>query len=341
MAFFLFLFTTQIFAKIEYLEAPQVFHHFEMLSLWRTDYPVAIRNDFQKRFEFTEVDKIKFDQYILLRKKFMKEVKLKAEDHLFPGPDIESDQFAEAFLSSKSVAEAFSKLKKILSQGEMDFLLNFVKTYQVKTNFYLAESARFKEILGKWKKPLEALKAVSHSKRVARFMGVKLTRKHPLKVFLVWWPESSIPSTFQVGDYSFLRVNPLKVDEFLRPEMLTEAMIESLIRRIPKEARDNYQKLAEKECQFPAKMVKEHVFFRPMIIGLGRMIPLQIANRKTFQPLEKWSVNPWISLMAKMARGQFRATERNSGGVGGDFLKGMLLACQEVSQIPSLFPSES
>ena len=66
--------------------------------------------------------------------------------------------------------------------------------------------------------------------------------------------------------------------------MLTEAMIENLIRRIPKESRDNYQKLVQKECQVPEKMNKEHVFFRPMIIGLGRMIPLQIKNRKSFRP---------------------------------------------------------
>ena len=95
------------------------------------------------------------------------------------------------------------KLKKFLSQGEMEFLVSFFKRYQEQTNFYLAESKRFNEILQKWKKPLKDLKSDSHGKRVAKFFGVKVTKKTPINVFLVWWRESAIPSTFQVGDSSF------------------------------------------------------------------------------------------------------------------------------------------
>jgi hypothetical protein len=329
-----------------YSEAADQLHLSDQISLWHTSFRTTFRDHWQTRFGFSQVDKRWFDGFAAIRRKYHPQMITQASGgqnqqapSLFSAAEIEGDVVADAFFTSATIDQALAKLRDSISREEHQYLSDFFSQYRARFQEIIGESEAFRRGLPRLQSGMTSFRLDLHLRRVETYLGVE---PHPqlgpeaYRSYLVWWPPQARSEVAQVGSYILLRTHPLSHYENMGPEVVIEAAVRGVFRRLSTERRASLERDFRLACRPPEGILDAQVIELPLTLALSRLYFEEETKRRQFFITKEWSGHPWVSLMAKLIYPEVRRAMTANEPLDTEGLSRMSSMCRELNAFKAL-----
>ncbi len=319
--------------KLYYSEATDVFNLMDHVSNFRFNKLPIYRQQWERKFPISLEEQNLFKRYIQLRHKYYKSRKLEGFDQnklLFTHQFIpQFDFIADCFYTSRSVAEAFKKLRKKLKPEELKFLTTFYKHFQKKIGFFLKESTQFSQKLKALNKEIKKYKLQQTIKKMANFLGVA-KRNMQFNMQFVWWPSEQGPLVTYGHNVVLLHYNPISQTDAIDIKQIAEMVMRAVIYRMPFNLKQNLSKRFFQECK-PQGINYENILERPLMVLAGAIYAEKnIKKKKEFNLFEHWDDNPWVNAYVKMIFPALEQAFSRKENISVSFIQNAAAACSEL-----------
>ncbi len=340
MVLFVFL-CSAAFGKVsieaKYREAGNAFDILDCVSGW-WDFSFcndggSYQEEWKKRFSISNDDKVLFNQYDALRKKYFQGLGLPKQEFI---PDdgifakrasLTEDLVAPAFYSSNSLDEAYSKLSKIIDEADLKFLQAFHNHFRPKLQTLLNESKAFKKAAESLNRELQDKRYQKFFKKVSSYYGIQLDIEY--EVLFSWWPPIERDNASPTGQYLVLRKNPIKHLSWDDKDIVFHEVVHTISARQPQEKKYSLSKKFLENCPVEARMPRGHILEEPLAVAIGQIYFLSLFHPGSIRWESKLYSKPWISSFAKVIYPLIKEEIESGKKFSADTAAGLGKLCNE------------
>jgi hypothetical protein len=326
--------------SVSYSEAADVFEIMDHVSLWSTHLSPAIRRHWEKKFgPIGGEDLNMINKYIAIRRKsdinyasYIKETS--PEISLFGNTGIDKVPFSMAFYNSKSVGEALKRASPFFNGEDYKFLTSFYKHFLPKIKELVKESTSFKAHIGNYNRALKKVHADKILKRLAAFLGLKISAKTGLKYLVTWWPPEEEPLYEARGNFIMLRYHPLSGAKVWKGQTLLQAGVETFMANMTPNQKSNSAKIFNRHC------VGRTIEFNDAMETLwSKVLPEKWSMKKKFTLYKTWHKDIFSDLYTKLLFPLVEESLASRQNIEGNFIHQAATLCAELHSLatpPSL-----
>lgn len=324
--------------QIVYSASADIFEIMDNVSGWWEGFTEdGYKSYWLKRFGINKKDEAFFETYSNLRAKYYNDPDQKPRDPMKNRNGLFStigsasaDPLAEAFHTSNSLEESFNKLKSLITEEELLFLIDFYKNFESRYVKLITESEQgFKIGIEKVNKTLSQQGIQDYFFQVAKFYNVKRPLKY--RVLYVWWPPLNRTQASPSGSNLIMRYNPVLHGHSDASDVVAHEIVHSISSNQDLDQKKQITKSFIKKCPESINIRKYRILEEPMAVVFGQLI----FNQKFFP--EKFNItsnlynSEWINSMARLL--YLPLLKRFEGGesISDGFINDAALMCMDLT----------
>lgn len=318
---------------MQYSEATDVFEIMDNISMWQKGSRQSYLKHWKTLGDTQSKDHKLISEYVALRKKYTKKQRI-SQTVIFSSAEYYPSFFEQAFYSSKSIQQAFLKLKKNkrFKNKDLNFLKKFYQHFKPRISLMVKESALFRSQLKKISKIFKKKRAVKTLGHAASFFGHK-KKKKKLKLLFVWWPKKQDPIVDIKGDYLILRFNPLTALQDISIEDIMVIAVEGFMRSQSLNQKENLSKIFKETCHPGSSVITQNILELPLAVVLGKILFKKNAQKKKFKTYQKWFDDTWVNTYAQILFPLVESTIKNKETVSGEFIHSAAKLCRNLVEV--------
>jgi len=326
--------------EVAYREPADIFDIMDSVSQWWPGFTeVEYQKYWDKKFGSDEKDKELFKKYGSFREKYYNDPDQKEKDPLKNRNgffstlgSINADPVAEAFYSSSSMAEAFGKLKKIITPKEFGFLKDFYKHFEPRYSQLTTESKKvFPKAVTLVKKSTSRKGIREYLERVADFYNVKVDVTYT--VIYVWWPPLNRTYASPTGKYLVMRYNPIKHSKYDDSDIVMHEIIHTISAKQSLKQKKTLTKEFLNKCSINGKMESLRILEEPLAVIFGQMLFIKQFIPNKFRFDSNWYSKPWISMFAKLSMPVVEENFKAGKSINDNLIPRLSKICAEAVQV--------
>lgn len=305
----LFFVTWKAQAQMIYSESANFFHLADQVALWHESTTTHFRDYWTERYGFSQSDKIWFDGFASIRRKYNPELinKPNKQDiiqNVLTDVEQKNDPLVDAFFLSTTIPEALKRLEQVLPQQERQFFQDFFQHYDSRLQDFKKDSASYKGRIKELNSQLTQFRFDQHLRKIETYLGLSKdpgqTPSQRYPSYLVWWPPLSRAELSQIGPYIILRSHPSAHFEKMGAEVALEGAVRALLRSLGADQKMALAQRFSASCGLDlAELTPRHIEI-PMSLALSRMIFDEEQQKRQFVAVQEWSSDALVSLMTKL-----------------------------------------
>lgn len=293
--------------KVEYSMSADVFELMDNVSNW---WPGFTEDEYQKYWNKQVKSDPKdigiFKKYVSIRKKYYNDPDQKEKNPLnnrngffANSGSIKADPYAEAFYSSNTLDEAFTKLEKKLSDAELSFVKSFYKHFETRYKPIVQNDEKeFSGSIELVRRVFEQQGIDDFFNKIVKFYNSKETLTY--RVLYTWWPPISRTNASPTGQYLIMRNNPVTHKNRNDSEIIAHEIIHAISTNQPLEQKKILTETFLKKCPVQDKLRKLVIFEEPLAVVFGQLLFLEKFRPEQLSLSENLYNDPWINTFARI-----------------------------------------